>query len=1359
MAAKRTESTKLAGAWVLEAKAGEGATAVVHRARHEKTHELGALKLYRDPSAADEQRLIASLARRWGPRRLDGGRTEDGSAFVVMSWVEGKPLSSDVRGKTDPERAAMIVAHGVARGLAELHASGVWHGDVKPDNILVHGNLPERDAAEDRGATLIDLSLSVKSARAKGGTVRYAAPELLTHGEIGPASDVYSLGLALAEVIEPLLRQSPELAEAANNAMASHAWIASMLSTSPGARPSASFIADHAARALGLAHDPEEVAQSRAELVRRAYLQARAVEIADASSIAPELTGAPLRWVQETLAARAHGSNVSTKLSVASRIGLARWLVLLVGPAAADWPVGELGADDVLAERLLELAKTAEPNAWTFAEVSAGHARPRVETPTGEERIAWAVRELGSARPDVRAVAWAEDGALSGTLSSSSVVLDLSRALLRAGDVARAWMVLAKAPRTADALRADVARRRGDRAMAVKLAERAKAAAVDVELARAVLARCRWDAGDTAGADAALEGATDARACEVRALIALRNGAIDEGLRQVASVLASSADELLEARAWGIRGQLEHAAGRARASVEAFRRAVELTRRAGAVPEEATYLVGESAAASDSGDVTCALESATRAALLFERLGRRGESARAWLQRAATLATLGATHAADEAAKEALARATDVRTRAYARWAMVETRAPGDPLARLAALTAREELEHAELADRLLAAVRVLVWAELSADDVQTLDRQVMTLSPSRQCEWWGARARALLAHDSLLGAAAVLEGLLRVAHNEAEAWARGPALAAGVKLASRLGHGEAARRLEAERRVVADRLRATTPPAFLSTLLRVEWLQGTEPAEGDASSLAPAQVALLDSIVRSLATRDRLKTLLGQVLDALVLWTGVERGLLLLRAPDGKLVARAARNLAREDLHGDQLALSMTLAKRAMESGDTVVTTDALSSLGDVHASVHALRIRSVLAVPLISRGEALGVVYLDDRARKGAFGERERAWVRLLASQAAMAIADARDQTLLRREARRATRARARLAEVLAERETELDIAKTELLHAKDDGETRFKYDAIAGRSESMRTLLRLVDRVTTSDVPVLIEGESGTGKELIARAMHENGPRAKRAFVSENCGAVPEPLLESTLFGHVKGAFTGASQSRPGLFEVADGGTLFLDEIGEMPLSMQTKLLRVLQDGEVRAVGGEKTRKVDARLIAATHRNLEAMVAQKTFREDLFYRLNVIRVRVPPLRERPEDIPALVHHLIAKHAQGKKPRVSRAAIDRLLAFPWPGNVRQLENELRRALVLIADEATLDVSDLSVEVQRGGPGAARDAGLDLKSRVDSLERDLLREALKKTRGNQTKAAELLGLSRFGLQKMMKRLGLDAHN
>jgi transcriptional regulator with GAF, ATPase, and Fis domain len=272
-------------------------------------------------------------------------------------------------------------------------------------------------------------------------------------------------------------------------------------------------------------------------------------------------------------------------------------------------------------------------------------------------------------------------------------------------------------------------------------------------------------------------------------------------------------------------------------------------------------------------------------------------------------------------------------------------------------------------------------------------------------------------------------------------------------------------------------------------------------------------------------------------------------------------------------------------------------------------------------------------------------------------------------------------------------------------------------------------------------------------------VARAIHANGARQKRAFVSENCASVPETLLESTLFGHMKGAFTGAASTRAGLFDVADAGTLFLDEIGEMPLAMQTKLLRVLQNGEVRPVGGEKTHTVDVRIIGATHRDLEAMVAAGTFREDLFYRLNVVAIRVPPLRERSADIPLLVSHFVEKHGRQreKKIKVTRAALDRLSSYPWPGNVRQLENEVRRALVMAEDK--IDASDLSEEVARGGPTAAREAGLGLKARIDALETEAVKEALSRTNGNQTRAAEALGISRFGLQKMMRRLKIKGES
>jgi serine/threonine-protein kinase PknK len=363
-------------------------------------------------------------------------------------------------------------------------------------------------------------------------------------------------------------------------------------------------------------------------------------------------------------------------------------------------------------------------------------------------------------------------------------------------------------------------------------------------------------------------------------------------------------------------------------------------------------------------------------------------------------------------------------------------------------------------------------------------------------------------------------------------------------------------------------------------------------------------------------------------------------------------------------------------------------------------------------------------------------------------------VAIADARDQLLLRRSARRAERAEHRLAAELAQREAALDVAERELAERRGERKTRFCYDAILGDSEPLVRLLRLIDKVAAADVPVLVIGESGSGKELVARAIHDNSPRQRAAFVSENCGAIPEPLLESALFGHARGAFTGASRQRAGLFEVADGGTLFLDEIAEMSLGMQTKLLRVLQDGELRAVGSERTRHVDVRVIGATHRDLEALVSAGKFRQDLLYRLNVISLAVPSLRERPSDIPMLVDHFLDKHAARARPRVSKAALEALVRFAWPGNVRQLENEIRRALVLA--DSSIELEHLSPELcgNKAGSTAVTDE-LNLRQRVDALEAELVTIALDRTGGNQTRAAELLGLSRFGLQKMLKRLAI----
>jgi len=1327
----------LVAGWELVEKIGSGATSEVWRGRREGAD--AAIKcIHGEPQGRTEAEIIAQLDRQWGPRFLDAGPLADGGFFIATTWVSGEPLEPARLG----DRQAARVALGVARGLVELHESGFRHGDVKPANIIVDG---ER-------AVLVDLGLSGRwDEPARGGTLRYASPELRSQPEMaGPESDLFALGVVLRELVD----DSSEVAR----------WADALCATAPGARPSAGWIAHRAARVLGLPDD-EGGALHRLR-IKRAYLALRAHEIAAARETS--LDGLTGEWLRGVIAAaqKLRGGTRAAVLGPLSAMGRARWLVAVVGPSAASWPSSEeeLGPEGELAARMSNLAEAIAPDGWTFDDLKSSTARSEVlpaSAPDGEEEVAALVSDVERPRPSRARLRAAEDRVLRGH-APSTLILRTGDALLRAGEIGRAHLVLAGAAGDeASWRRAEIARRRGDREGAMSIATDL-AQSPDGEprwRAQAILARLAWDAGDLAAVTSLLQGARGPAPAEVRALLAYRLRKHDEGRRVLDDALASADEPLARARLFATRGMIEHADGRSAESARAFGRAVDLAVQSGAIVEEATYLTGLAAAATDEGDIGIALDSATRAALLWDRLGRRAEAARAWLSRASALATIGASHAADEAAEQVRERAQasgDRAASAYARWAMVETRPRGDAMAREQAIAAYQELRDAGPGDKARALARLLVWAPDAVDRaaVEAVDHDAASLDAPTRWEWWGARAAA---GESAPEVTAALLALLDV---PAPVSSRGPALLAGGRLAIEQGNGDAARRFELARFELVISLRRHTPAQYRASLAALPWthVENMAPADG-SHALAPVQLEQLASIVRALGTRDRLRPLLEQVLDTMILWSGVERGLLLLRAGGGdKLVPRAARNLARRDLTGEQLALSQGLAKKAMDTGEPVVATDAFSTLGDAHASVHALKLRSVLAVPLTARGETLGVVYLDDRVRRGAFGARELSWVRLLASQAAMAIADARDKVLLERAVRKARRAEQALASLLREKELELDATRAELRFARSDTTTRFSYDAFAGRSEPVTAMLRLVDRVTASDIPVLLIGESGTGKELIARAIHENGARARRAFVSENCAAVPESLLESTLFGHVRGAFTGASSTRAGLFDVADGGTLFLDEIGEMPLSMQAKLLRVLQDGEVRAVGGDRTRKVDVRVIGATHRDLAAMVEQKLFREDLFYRLNVFTITVPPLRERSDDVAVLVTHFLQKHAPDRKIRLTKAAMERLMAFPWPGNVRQLENEIRRAVILADDR--IDVGDLSQEIARGGPSAVRTAGLDLRARVDALEAELVREALERTRGNQTRAAEILGLSRFGLQKMMRRLNVRAgHN
>ena len=306
-------------------------------------------------------------------------------------------------------------------------------------------------------------------------------------------------------------------------------------------------------------------------------------------------------------------------------------------------------------------------------------------------------------------------------------------------------------------------------------------------------------------------------------------------------------------------------------------------------------------------------------------------------------------------------------------------------------------------------------------------------------------------------------------------------------------------------------------------------------------------------------------------------------------------------------------------------------------------------------------------------------------------------------------------------------------------------------------------MRDLFQLLETVAATSSTVLITGETGTGKELAARAIHHNSPRRANRFVAINCSAIPETLLEAELFGHARGAFTGAIGTRQGRLEQAHKGTLFLDEVGTMSPALQAKLLRVLQEREFERVGDAHTIKIDVRIIAATHSDLAKMVAEGTFREDLFYRLNVIPVQLPALRERREDVPLLVQHFLQKlGAEQVPPRhvtVSQDALRRLMAYAWPGNVRQLENVVERALAFSHGRTQIDVQDLGAEIQNlpaspeGSPTWFPDEGIDLERYIEGVELTLIKRSLERTQGNKVQAARLLNLKRTTLIEKLKRL------
>ena len=448
------------------------------------------------------------------------------------------------------------------------------------------------------------------------------------------------------------------------------------------------------------------------------------------------------------------------------------------------------------------------------------------------------------------------------------------------------------------------------------------------------------------------------------------------------------------------------------------------------------------------------------------------------------------------------------------------------------------------------------------------------------------------------------------------------------------------------------------------------------------------------------------LQSLVDLLLDKLIELSGADKGFLFLMDSD-RPTLHAARNIEKEYLTRSSGGFSDSIVNRVVQTRQAVLVSDAMSDAQFSAArSVVDLRLCSVMCSPLLCRGELLGLIYLGNDNVVNLFGQESLEMLQIFSSQAGLLV---RNAILINELTVKSDRLEQQLEEI--------------------------KFGEIIGASQGMRDVFRKIEKVATTDIGVLIRGETGSGKELIARECHKRSNRAEGPFVAINAGAIPESLLESELFGHEKGAFTGAHAATAGKFQAAHKGTLFLDEIGDLPYSLQSKLLRAIEQKQVTRVGSTRPESVDIRIVAATNKNLEEAVANGGFRQDLYYRLNVVTIRVPPLREREGDVELLARYFIQKFIRQYKSRVRGFAEDALGAmriFDWPGNVRELENRIRKAIVL-ADGELLAAEDLEL---------SRDVGaVPLAQAKEDFQRRYVLSVLRKNSGNKTQTARELGV------------------
>ncbi|MGE0548202.1 MAG: sigma 54-interacting transcriptional regulator [Kofleriaceae bacterium] len=925
--------------------------------------------------------------------------------------------------------------------------------------------------------------------------------------------------------------------------------------------------------------------------------------------------------------------------------------------------------------------------------------------------------------------------------------LIMARAAQRAGDLDRAETVLAK--------------------LYERAPDHAEAAGT---YARLLVTRSRY-AEARAIANAGSATPTGLRA-EAAGLAAFYLGDLDEADAAFATLElgATAANDVATAgRALSLRGMVAQQRGQLGVASDRYREAARKLAEVGELHAAAVAELNLGTALSERGRASEALPRLAAAGRVFGELGAVTELCAAELNRANALVAVGQCEEAKLAAIAALARADGApHLRAFALLVAGDAeRALGDVVAAAAryrealAIGARSHDVHAQISGHV-------ALADAGFRDGDRVDVTALCASADDRDRWTLAQGRLALHLGQRGDRLAELAGACQAAAQRAvdtdrlERAFRGYAVAA--QLATVAGDPARAWSCADRARSAHAAIVAAAAPAFRAALAADRDLvalpgdpRSVDPPRALASSI-DAHLRRLLTLSRRLNSEANVERILDEVIDTAIDLTHAERGFLLLRQPAGELAPVVSRNFAAGDLDaGSTPSVSRSIAERAAQSGEPVVTVDAgVDERFGMAASVAALRLRSVLAVPLRQRGTIIGCIYVDHRLRGGAFDDGAAGLIGELADIAAIAIENARLTDDLRRTTSAVEQLNGRLSAELAERDAELVRVKADL---PDRARLRNPYDKIVGSSEPIVRMLGLVDRAAATALPVVIVGESGTGKELVARALHDHGPRSAGPFVAINCSAVPEPLLESELFGHVRGAFTGADRDRSGMFEVANGGTLFLDEIAETSLAMQAKLLRVLQDGMIRRVGDTAPRRVDVRVVAATQRSLAELASAGRFREDLRFRIEVIMIPVPALRDRDNDVPLLVEHLLARAgaaAGSSPPKLTRAALRALGQHRWPGNVRELENAIARALAMGGE--VIDVTDLPdvIALASARPEPAKPTtgdDLRLKPALAATEQAYLEAAMDRAKGNQTVAARLLGLSRFGLQKKLRRL------